>query len=290
MKPEITALIHYFSERYGRDISIYTESFLELCLQKRQAATFQPAPTVYLAYLLGNEQEAEIFLQSLWVTYSEFFRNPLAFSVLETLVLPHLVEEKKKYDRAQIRVWSAGCASGQEAYSIAILLDELAANNGNFTYQIFATDISQPELEAGRAGRYPAADLKNVRLKHLQTYFTQQGDSYQVNEKLRARVDFSLYDLLDTHAFSPPASIYGDFDLIFCSNVLFYYRPDLQEVILSKLYRSLLINGYLVTGETEREIVDKYAGFRPLLSPAGVHQKTTRHGRTDSIGNTKRLI
>jgi chemotaxis protein methyltransferase CheR len=224
--------------------------------------------------LSEDRAEAEAFSRSLNITYSEFFRNPLAFALLEQLILPRLLGEVGKSGRSEVRVWSAGCAAGQEAWSVAILLEELAAARERpVTIRIFATDVSETALALARKGVYDPAAVQNIRLKHLRDYFSAQGEAYVVTPRLRARVDFSAYDLLDARSACPPASLYGDFDLILCSNLLFYYRPDLRQHILDKVCRALSPGGYFVSGEAERDIVAKHDGFGHVAPPAAVFQK-----------------
>ena len=178
---------------------------------------------------------------------------------------------------SEIRVWSAGCAAAQESYSVAILLNELRETSGkDFSFRIFATDISQEEIAKGTAGIFDAASLQNVRLKHLQRYFKPEGEEYAVVQGLKERLEFSTYDLLDRSTRSPSASVYGDFDLIICSNLLIYYRPQVRAFILDKLYRSLSPDGYLVLGEAEREFVGKSPGLQPVFAPAAVYRKRVR--------------
>ena len=273
-------IIRVMGRTHGRDISHYDPLFLVKSIEKRFAATGIKSAAAYSSFLEQNSAEAEVFFDSLRITYSEFFRNPLTFALLEQLILPGLAEEKKKAGRPEIRVWSAGCAAGQEAYSIAMLLDELADDRGNaVAFRIFGTTRSAVELASARQGVYDSAALRNVRLKHIHKYFHLKGESYRIIDGLRDRVDFSLYDLLDECSVCPPASIYGDFDLVICSNLLFYYRPDIRQLILEKVYRALTLGGYLSTGEAEREIVAKHEGLRAVVSPSAVFQKT--RGRWD---------
>lgn len=184
------------------------------------------------------------------------------------LVLPGLVKTKKE-SGGEIRVWSAGCASGQEAWSLAILLEELA---GPVPYRIFATDLADPGF--ARLGVYGAEAVGNVRVRHLREFFSRQGESYSVVPRLRARVDFSAYDLLDRSSASPAASIYGGFDLILCCNLLFYYRQEARRHILDKVCHALSPSGYFVTGEVERAMVQGQNGLRAVISPAAVFEKT----------------
>jgi chemotaxis protein methyltransferase CheR len=265
---------------HGRDISAYDEAFLLKSLEKRLTATGIGSPADYSEYLLGNASEAETLSCSLDISFSEFFRNQLTFALLEQLILPGIISEKERNGRGEIRVWSAGCAAGQEAYSVAILLDELTADRRNnaVSFRLFATDRSASELELARQGTYDSAAVRNVRQRHVQRYFISKEESYQVVDDLKARVDFSSYDLLDERLGCPSESIYGDFDIVFCGNLLFYYRPKIRQFILNKIYRCLSPGGYLVTGEAEREIVAQHECFRAIVTPSAVFQKSTPLG------------
>lgn len=256
------------------DLAIYDEAFLRKVIAKRMAETGLTAMADYGGYLAQHAAEAAAFHQALRISYSEFFRNPLAFALLEQRILPALIAEKKLAGRGEVRIWSAGCAAGQEAWSVAILLDELTrAEQPPAPYRIFASDLSEPELAVGRAGVYSAEAVGNVRARHLDGCFTRQDVTFGIAPRLRQRVDFSFYDLLDESSSSPQASIYGGFDLILCCNLLFYYRPAIQQRILDKLCRALVPGGYLVTGDTELKIVANHHGLRAVIPPVAVFQK-----------------
>lgn len=261
--------------RQGLDISCYDRSFLEKSIENRRKAAVGETPATYLERLAEDDVEAEAFSRSLGITYSEFFRDPFVFALLEQRILPGLVAAKEKSGRGEIRVWSAGCAAGQEAWSVAILLEELtAARDPPLAYRIFATDLSEPDLALARSGVYNATAVGNIRLRHLNRCFSRQGDAFAIAAPIRTRVDFSLYDLLDASTVCPPVSIYGGFDLVFCCNVLLYYCPETQHLILDKIQRSLAPGGYLLTGETERQIVGSAGGFYAVASPANVFRKS----------------
>jgi chemotaxis methyl-accepting protein methylase len=274
MSGELPGIIEVMRQTRGRDVGCHDESFLARTVAKRMAATACRTTANYSSYLSENLAEAEKLLEALSVTFSEFFRNSLAFALLEHLVLPRLLAEKRKASGTEIRVWSAGCAAGQEAYSLAILLDELTTAPGDpISFRIFATDISEAALAAAREGVYDTTAVQQVRLRHLRECFTQEGETYRVCFRLRDRVHVSPYDLLDERSSSPPPGIYGDFDLIVCSNLLLYYRPEVRQAILARLHRALAATGYLVTGEAERGIVEQSVGFQTASLPAAVFQK-----------------
>lgn len=266
--------------RHGLDVSCYAESFLAQTIETRRQATAGETLVDYLGQLGEDRAEAEEFAGSLRISYSKFFRNPLAFALLEQLILPGFLREEEKNGPNEIRIWSAGCAAGQEAYSIAILLDQLTgASDKPLPHRIFGTDMSEASLVLARNGVYSAEAVENVRWRHLGEYFVRQGSFMAIASRLRRRVDFSLYDLLDKAASAPPASIYGGFNLVLCCNVLLYYRPEKQQFILDRLWRSLAPGGFLVTDETERQIVERAGGFYNVAMPTALFQKSfSNHG------------
>ena len=264
----LDVIIQAMAGSHGFDISRYEEAFLRKTIARRMAASGGGTVAAYGERLAGDRAEAEIFFYSLRIDHSEFFRNPLTFAVLGQLVLPGLVEAKKK-SGGEIRVWSAGCATGQEAWSLAILLEELA---WPVPYRIFATDLAEPDF--ARAGVYTAEAVGNVRARHLSEYFSRQGESFSVVPRLRERVDFSAYDLLDGSSASPAASIYGGFDLILCCNLLYYYRQEARHQILKKICHALSSGGYFVTGKVERGMVSEHREFNAVLPPAAVFRMT----------------
>jgi len=271
---ELLAELASVIETHAGDVSSFDEAFLLRAVDKRRAVVGEPTADAYLARMRGEPPEAEAFFASLHIGYSEFFRNPLTFAVLEQIVLPRLSDATEK---SELRVWSAGCASGEEPYSVAILLDELGAARGReLRYRIFATDRCEAGLATARLGVYGAAAVRNVRQRHLERCFTRVGDAYSISPRLRAQVDFSVYDLLDVSTTCPPVAIYGGFDLVLCCNLLFYYRQDVRRVVVDKLHRGLGPGGFLVTGETERAMVESLGGFLAVVPPAAVFRKAER--------------
>jgi chemotaxis methyl-accepting protein methylase len=258
MKHNLSKINSLLLKIKGLDISCYEETFIRKSLEKRLLVTQINTLDDYYAYLEKDHSEAEALFNSMNVTYSEFFRNPLTFDYLEQITLPLIVNKKKNGSDKEIRVWSAACSGGHEVYSIAILLDEIFLTlKSNIASYIFATDINPEELNNAEKGIYYANSLNKVTLRRINTYFTQQGETYTIIPRLRMNINFSKFDLLTEKSFYPEASIYGNFDLVFCSNILFYFKPDFRGKILEKLEYSVASGGYLVCGETERAMIDK---------------------------------
>jgi chemotaxis protein methyltransferase CheR len=267
-------IVRVMHQVHGLDISGYVGHFLEKSITHRIVACHVASAEAYAELLATDPLEAVEFQASLRISYTEFFRNPLIFGMLEERILPHLIATQKQGGRREIRVWSAGCATGQETWSIAILLEELTRHwDPQPAYRVFATDLCGEHLAFARAGEYSTKALAKVRLRHLEDYFLKNGDFHIISSKLRPRVDFSIHDLLDQHAACPAASIYGDFDLILCCNLLFYYRSEVQHQILDKFTRALHPGGYLVTDDAGRGPLSNHHDLYPVLPNASIFQK-----------------
>ena len=262
-----------FQSRYNHDISGYDDHFLLNIIIDRKRELGMATDSQYLNHLESCSDEAAVFKGRLTNSYSEFFRNPLTFAYLEQVILPQLIEKKRIRKEKEIRIWSAACASGQEAYSIAILCDELIeTQKSDLNYLIFATDVDQEVLEQAQRGYYLPATLGKVTLKRIQTYFSRKGENYRIAPHIKNDINFSVFDLISDQGSCPPASIYGNFDLIFCCNLLFYYKPEYRMRILEKIGNSLSKGGYLISGETEREII-KENNYREVFVNSAIFQK-----------------
>jgi len=239
-------------------ISRYDEQFLVKTLHKRFQEIHCTEVDDYLELIKQNTEEVGLFLDSLQVGYSEFFRNSLTFSVLEQIILPSLIQKKKDSNK-EIRIWSAACASGQESYSLAMLMEELKNGDaGKFSYRIFATDQNEAMLNEARKGNYTQNALNNLNLKRVNHWFTKKREIFTVKQELQKNIDFSEFDLFSRQFSCPPASIFGEFDLVVCANLLFYYKNEYRLAILEKAGNCMANGGYLVSGETERQILKDY--------------------------------
>jgi chemotaxis methyl-accepting protein methylase len=172
---------------------------------------------------------------------------------LEKIVFPQLISKKFKNNQHEIRIWSSACAAGQEAYSVAIILKELVANS-LINFRIFATDISPEIIQTAENGCFNLNGVSRLSLSRLHKWFKVQNDSYIVSDEIKKHIEFSVFDCLDDKNAYPPTSIFGDFDLVFCANILFYYQSEFRTRIMDKARNCMAKDGLLITGETEREI------------------------------------
>ena len=251
---EILLTIKKIKKLYGIDISSYDKQYLQKNIERRIKENQHASIEAYCAFLEQNREEALLLSNSLHNNYSKFFRNSHTFSTLEHIVLPNLMHNNK---RKEIRIWSSACASGQEAYSVAMLMEEFVKMyKGKLNYQIFATDQCETQIAKAITGNYTLEDLNHVSLKRVKKWFNKKGDKYLIKSALKKKVDFSVFDLFNEKLKSPPSSVFGHFDIILCANLLFYYNSKNQKKILTKINYNLEKGGYLITGECERNILN----------------------------------
>jgi Methylase of chemotaxis methyl-accepting proteins len=274
MKNQTKAIADFLIKNQGVDISKYDIHFLRRTIQKRLEATNCDSIEMYFSLLTKSKTEVKQLIQNMAVSYSEFFRDSLTFSVLERIILPHLLSYKRGDKNNEIRMWSAACAAGQEVYSVAMLLAENGSlsKNNKTSFRLFATDYSTDQIELAKTGLYTKSEVANVTLKRLSLWFNRQGNHFEIKPELKAYVNFSFFDLLNPDYSSPPESIFGDFDIVFCANILFYYSPDVREYIIEKVNNSLNEQGFLITSDTEREVFIQL-GYHEVFQQSGIFHK-----------------
>lgn len=260
-----------FINKHGMDISMFDESFVNKTILQRIDLTGCLNITDYSRFVTENEIEAALFTGLFQVSYSEFFRNKLTFSVLESIVFPEIIFRKRNSNSKEIRIWSAACAGGHEPYSLAMILENLIGQHDNLRYRIFGTDQDEKQISKALLGKYHQESVGNVTRKQFEKWFVQSENSYVVIPELKKHIKFSVFDLLSKQN-SPPESIYGDFDLVLCANILFYYKPAYQKIIIDKISASLADDGLLICGEAEREILKDHK-FKEVYPQSGIFRK-----------------
>lgn len=274
MTKNIESIVSLMDVKYGQDISMYEQLFLKQIITGRVSALLLQTVDAYFIYLNQYSSEAHELVGALSNSHSEFFRNPLSYNILDRYLIPALYLNSNNKRTQEIRCWSAGCAAGQEAYSMAIMLDEFKKlHNTEASFRIFATDISPAQLEMARIGVYNFHTLQNISLRHLKTYFTEVGESYQLCQQIKSQVDFSFYDLLEKDTNAPSVSVYGGFDIILCCNVLLYYKSEIQKDIIEKFCKSLNPGGILITGEAESDILKQVRKLKQFCSHSQIFVK-----------------
>ncbi|MDD2284011.1 MAG: hypothetical protein PHQ11_01230 [Paludibacter sp.] len=255
------------------NISRYDETFLINSAKRRCAATGCSSFEDYLELLEDSELERMTFYDSLQIGYSSFFRNPLTFYTLEKIVLPELIAETKNNQSKDLRIWSAACAAGQEAYSIAMLIEEQkVCNDSKCNCLIFGTDKDEEQVKLALKGQYARHALDNISLYQLDKWFVKYNNTYHIKQELKEKISFSVFDLFNKQYCCPPASIFGHFDIIFCVNLLFYYKEKFRKIILDKIEAVMTEKGFLITGETERDILMKHH-FKEIYPQSAIFRK-----------------
>jgi len=263
---KIKKILDYLQKQKGFDFSGYRRSMLERRINKRLLATETGNINEYFQFLINNQREGDELIDALTINVSQFFRNPLVFEFISNKLIPWLIMEKLKKKEKYLRIWSAGCATGEEPYSLAIIFKEfLEKENLELDLRIFATDIDKKSLKSAKEGVYNFESMKEVKYGLLSKYFIQENSSFKIIPKIKNMVNFSFYDLLEQNSYAPSESIFGNFDLIFCRNVLIYFNLEYQDKIFEKLHYSLTPSGYLILGEAEM-ISKRYERYFTRLS------------------------
>lgn len=261
---DFMAIMELLRERRAFRLDHYKDRCVRRRIAKRLRAAGVVDMAAYLEQLERDDDELDALLATLSIHVSRFFRNPDTFRTLERDVLPELCRRAREAGRSSLRLWSVGCAGGEEAYSLALLMDEL--NPPGLQVEILATDVSEPILEIARAGHYSWERLVEVPEPVLQRYFRQEGESFQLLERIRKMVRFERHNIM-TAASYPPA------DLILCRNVLIYFSRVEQERILTRFSKALPEEGVLVLGRSETLVGDIRAEYRSIFPVARIYRR-----------------
>ncbi len=229
--------------RKGIDFTYYKQSTIRRRILRRMALSGNQNPAEYLDYLRENKIEQETLQQDLLIPVTEFFRDEEIFARLSSTMFPEIFENKTKED--SIRIWVAGCSTGQEVYSFAIcLLEYMEENEAKGKIQIFGTDISEPAIQKARSGIYKQSEIESLSPLRLERFFNRVDSNYQINKEVREMCVFSLHNFLK----DPP---FGKMDVITCRNVLIYLQPYLQKKALTTFHYALKKEGFLLLGKSE---------------------------------------
>ena len=254
--------------RTGHDFSKYKRSTVLRRIARRMQVTRSDDLQSYYEHLREKPEEAQALLSDLLISVTTFFRDSETFETLRKTVLPQLFDRDPT---DAIRVWVSGCATGEEAYTLAmLLLEEAGRHELRPPIQVFGSDLDAKALVIAREGRYPAAIEADVSEDRLRRFFTREGDTYRVRQELRDMVLFALHDLLK----DPP---FSRVDLISCRNVLIYLDRELQEQVCSTFHYALNPGGFLLLGGSET--ADNPPGlFRSVDRAARLYQSTAHPG------------
>ena len=236
-------LLEILENNSGFNFHRYKEAMLLRRIRRRMVANKLNTIGEYILLVQKSTDEVKYLTKEMFITVTGFFRDEKVFQRLRQL-LKKIIEEKKPGD--SIRIWSAGCATGEEAYSVALLLAELQKNlTQPLDVRIFATDIDPDNIDFARKGIYSAKAVEHIPTPLLQHYFDKVEGNYQISGELRDLVVFAVHDVSQDTAFSR-------MDLICCRNLLIYFNRSTQARLLSRFHYSLKPDGYLLLGSSER--------------------------------------
>ncbi|MCS6289073.1 MAG: PAS domain-containing protein [Nitrospira sp.] len=230
-------------DRTGNDFSLYKENTIQRRIERRMNVHQIEDLGQYLRFVRANPSELDALFQELLIGVTSFFRDPQAYDVLLHKGLPTLVEAKP--EGAPLRVWVAGCSTGEEAYSLAILLREyLTQRKRRLTVQIFASDLDGRAIDTARAGLYPIGIAGDMTPERLQRFFTKEDSSYRVKKEIRDMVVFATHNVLTDAPFTK-------LDLLSCRNLLIYLEAKAQQKLLPLFHYALKPDGILFLGSSE---------------------------------------
>ncbi len=265
---EIDLLITAIFKKYGYDFSEYSKVSFRRRIENYVIKESIVSIGELIHMILNSEHEMKKLIHSISVTVTEMFRDPNVYKKLRLSVIPYL----KTYP--QINIWAAGCATGQEVYSLAILLEEENVNN----YHIYATDINEKSLKIARDGIYSNEDIKISTLNYQKSggqlefsdYYHTKYNSSIFNKKLRKNITFINHNLVCDQKFN-------HFHLILCRNVLIYFQKNLQKNVINLFNDSLLYNGFLCLGTKESLMFsDESNSFIEFAKSEKIYKKTLK--------------
>ena len=227
----------------GHDFSLYKQNTIRRRIERRMDLHNIEDPDAYARYLTENPSEVHLLFKELLINVTSFFRDPEAFEVLKTEVLPPLLLNKP--ENYVFRVWVAGCATGEEAYSIAMILREcMDTARHPFKVQIYSTDINEDAIAVARSGVYPPNIAIDISPERLKRFFTGEENDFRIKKEIREMVVFAAQDVTK----DPP---FTRLDLLSCRNLMIYFEPELQNRVIPVFHYALNPDGILFISPSE---------------------------------------
>ncbi len=226
----------------GIHFSNSNRSILESRLRERLRSAKTESLTEYYEMINRDPEEMKVLLDSVTTNLTRFFRNTAHFQTLEYYVIPDLVAEKRKRNETRLRVWSAGCSTGEEPYSVAMMLRDLVPPD--IAIEVIGSDISLKSLMIGKEGFYPENRVVGVPEKYMELYLEKKNGGYQVRDEIRNLVKF------DYHNLKNDSGLRG-LDLVFCRNVLIYFDEPAQKSAVNRFWDAMNSHSYLFIGHSE---------------------------------------
>ncbi|MHB8633734.1 MAG: CheR family methyltransferase [Thermoplasmatota archaeon] len=271
-------LLELLKKAFGTDFSVYRQMTLRRRLQRRMAETGEQDLVRYLRLVAADPSELRRLHDAFLIKVSSFLRDGDHWDTLYRKVLKPLCASAPPGH--EVRAWSAGCATGEEAYTLAMLLKEASAHRTDITVKVLATDIDEKALAVARAGLYRAPAVKGLSARRLRAHFTADKDGWRVGPELRSLLTFGRHDLMR----DPP---FTGLDVIACRNLLIYVQPAQKKVAIARLTGALRQGGHLFLGKSESLPVMP-RGMRPLAGAANLFERTQATGALPARGEKRK--
>ncbi|TVR33307.1 MAG: protein-glutamate O-methyltransferase CheR [Spirochaetaceae bacterium] len=226
----------------GIHFSSSNRTILESRLKERLRSSGLPDALTYYSTISADSDELKILLDSVTTNLTRFFRNTAHFETFEYFVIPHLIKAKRNRGENKLRIWSAGCSTGEEPYTIAMVANELLP--AGMQLEVIASDISLKSLMVGKQGFYGENRIGGVPEHYLKRYFSRTGNGYRINDDIKSLVRF------DYHNFKHDSGLRG-MDVVFCRNVLIYFDEAAQKAAIGRFWDAMAPQAFLFIGHSE---------------------------------------
>ena len=274
-RDDLEKVILLLREQTPHDFTLYKPGTLERRIARRMGLTGIGVADMdrYLELLRTDGKELQMLTEDLLINVTSFFRDPKIFETLSDSVIPEIIAAASAAHRA-VRLWVAGCSTGEETYSLTMLfMEQIRATNTNVKLQVFASDVDAQAVATARNGFYLAAIENDVSAARLERFFVEEDHGYRVSADLRAAVVFTVQDVLA----DPP---FSKLDMVSCRNLLIYLRPEAQTKIISVFNFALRESGILLLGSAE-SVTPGDARFAVVSKPARIYRKIPHSGPAD---------
>ncbi len=261
---ELATIFKLFRNQYGIDFSMYKPTTIVRRIERRVKLSRCSSLAEYSQLVEGDSRELDVLYRDLLVEVTQFFRDLEAFQLMRNVIVPQLVE--RAVESGELRIWVPGCATGEEAYSLAMLATECIERQGvDVELKLFASDVHQTSMETASSGVFSSATVSRMPIEYRDKFFIRIGDLYHISTELRQKVIFAPHDITK----DPP---FTRIDLISCRNVLIYFNQDVQKRVLSLFHFGLNVGGVLFLGPSE-SIGELEKEFEPIDRQWRVYRK-----------------
>ncbi len=258
-KLDLNHLLMFVKSKTKLDLSRYRESTLKRRVSHRMVVLGCKDIHDYVSYTYKNHGELSFLTDTVTIHVTEFFRDQEVFEYFSRRIISSIARRKAGTEDNIIRIWSAGCSTGEEPYSVAILLGDYLRNE-DVEAEIYGTDISEEACRTADRGIYPPDRLAGIPRRIKERYFEESADGFRICEEIRKRVTFDVHDL-----FSDPP--FADIDVVICRNVLIHFKHGCRQEVMRKFHSVLNDNGLLMLGKSEA-VGGRALGMFKLINPA----------------------